>query len=300
MAAASAASTGIGGGSNSALAKLDLSKSKTTPKMIASAILSLLPNDATKQNEEAKKLAKAFRLVLAQLDQRTTAMARGNESQGMHIFIIIWRPTNNYQIPLASLIFFRPIFIYISGTRLPIAFTFSNDENEGEVVINLPEDSFVNILSYCTGRGVVKAGEVSEAWLATSRSPTFWEKLDSSSGLTNESKKLNATGLVQLLGRPQLASLTNLTIPYKIKIGKTTMKQIAKACPHLEALDMGYTFNSGINPKDDDLIQAAESFPSLKSMRHDMWSITAYGVGQFARAIGKQLVDLRIVNHIEG
>ena len=163
------------------------------------------------------------------------------------------------------------------------------------MVINLPEDSFVNILSYCTGRGVVKAGEVSEAWLATSRSPTFWEKLDSSSGLTNESKKLNATGLVQLLGRPQLASLTNLTIPYKIKIGKTTMKQIAKACPHLEALDMGYTFNSGINPKDDDLIQAAESFPSLKSMRHDMWSITAYGVGQFARAIGEQLVDLRIL-----
>ena len=86
MAAASAASTGIGGGSNSVLAKLDLSKSKTTPKMIASAILSLLPNDATKQNAWAKKLAKAFPLVLAQLDQRTNAMARGNESQGTHIY----------------------------------------------------------------------------------------------------------------------------------------------------------------------------------------------------------------------
>ena len=95
MAAASAASTGIGGGSNSALAKLDLSKSKTTPKMIASALLSLLPNNVTKQHAGAKKLAKAFPLVLAQLDHRTNAMARENESQGTKYVFLYYTMIND-------------------------------------------------------------------------------------------------------------------------------------------------------------------------------------------------------------
>ncbi len=46
---------------NSLLASLDLSKSRTGPKTIAAALLTLLPKDATRQHAMAQKLTKAFR-----------------------------------------------------------------------------------------------------------------------------------------------------------------------------------------------------------------------------------------------
>jgi len=41
---------------NQLLANLDLSDKKTTPKVVAKALLSLLPEDATMHNPNAKKL----------------------------------------------------------------------------------------------------------------------------------------------------------------------------------------------------------------------------------------------------
>jgi len=41
---------------NQLLANLDLSDKKTTPRVVAKALLSLLPEDATKHNPSAKKL----------------------------------------------------------------------------------------------------------------------------------------------------------------------------------------------------------------------------------------------------
>ena len=41
---------------NNLLANLDLGEKSTTPKVIANALLSLLPSDATKQHASAKKL----------------------------------------------------------------------------------------------------------------------------------------------------------------------------------------------------------------------------------------------------
>ena len=43
-------------GMNQLLANLDLSDKKTTPKVVAKALLSLLPEDATMHNPNAKKL----------------------------------------------------------------------------------------------------------------------------------------------------------------------------------------------------------------------------------------------------
>lgn len=67
---------------SSLLASLDLSNSKTSPKFIANALLSLLPEGATKQNPNAKKLLKAFPLVVAELDARAAAQSRASESAG--------------------------------------------------------------------------------------------------------------------------------------------------------------------------------------------------------------------------
>ena len=45
---------------NQLLANLDLSDKKTTPKVVAKALLSLLPADATKQHSSSKKLVSFY------------------------------------------------------------------------------------------------------------------------------------------------------------------------------------------------------------------------------------------------
>ena len=63
-------------GKNSLLASLDLSKHRTGPKAIAAAILSLLPEDATRQHELAQKLTKSFPMVISELDRRSIIASR--------------------------------------------------------------------------------------------------------------------------------------------------------------------------------------------------------------------------------
>ena len=45
---------------NNLFANLDLRSNSTTPKIVAAALLSLLPKDATKQHSNAKKLVRYF------------------------------------------------------------------------------------------------------------------------------------------------------------------------------------------------------------------------------------------------
>ena len=131
------------------LANLNLSDSKTTPKVVATALLALLPENATKQHSDAKKLVKAFPLVIAELENRSNKLARKNQAE---------------------------------GTRLPIEFRFTsgNDAGSNESIINLPEECFVNMLKFLNGRDLVKASYVSKVWLSASRLPTLWEGLDMS------------------------------------------------------------------------------------------------------------------------
>ena len=68
--------------SSSLLQNLDLSNAKCGPRAIADALLSLLPDAATRQHLAAKKLAKAFPLVLRELDHRANILSRANEAEG--------------------------------------------------------------------------------------------------------------------------------------------------------------------------------------------------------------------------
>ena len=67
------------------LHSLDLSNSITTPRVVAEALLSLLPNGATSQDAAAKILVKAFPLLVAKLDARSSAMAKANESSSVSL-----------------------------------------------------------------------------------------------------------------------------------------------------------------------------------------------------------------------
>jgi hypothetical protein len=258
------------------LPSLDLSNTKTTSKTVVAALLSLLPNGATGQDAAAKKLLRAIPLLMAELDARTKAMARANESE---------------------------------GTRLPIAFRFAsgdttgnNDDDDddregggGMTVIHMPEECFVKMMTYLNGREVVNASVVGKAWLSVSRMPSLWERLDDSNGLSNKGRKMNVTSLLALLGRPQFTNLKTLILPFKVKLGKSSIKAIANSCPHLETWDVGYSRGAG-RGKDGDLIEAAETFVNLTSIRTSMWDVTSYGIAHASKAMGAQLLDLRVSN----
>ena len=159
----------VGGGDDrpaSLLSSIDLLNSKITPKIVAEALLALLPQGATKHDAAAKTLIKAFPLFTSELEARTSALTRKTESE---------------------------------GSRLPIAFHFpsagtANDGEEGEggtssVVIHIPEECFIKMISYLNDREVVNVSTVSKV---CSRKPEVWNQLlDRKNGLLNKSKKLN-------------------------------------------------------------------------------------------------------------
>ncbi|EED87993.1 predicted protein [Thalassiosira pseudonana CCMP1335] len=282
---------------------LDLSAlqnlSDSTPRAIATALLSLLPPNATKQDPSAKKLLKAFPLLSAQLDTRAIALTRATMEQ---------------------------------GSSNPIQFKWFSTDGTGDefgmTTVNCPGECFSNMLSYLTGREIVNASLVSKAFLADCLSPTHWQSLSSSNGLVNTH---NMKGLVALLSRPQFANLKCLAIPCKMKLGKSGLKQIgesgsckccvsrlvitllsfhsasaahitflnrhlyplsfsiAKACPHLTSINLNYT-----RAKDNDLLEATEIFPNLNALQTDMWNVTSRGVAAAAIAMGERLIDIRI------
>jgi hypothetical protein len=261
---------------NLVLLSLDLSNSKTTPRVVADALLSLLPNGATSQDDAAKKLVKAFPLLIAELDARSSAMARANESEGTRLPIVVRFP---------------------SGDTV----RSNNDDDICEadamtVVIRIPEECLVKILTFLNGYEVVNVSCVSKAWLSVSRMPLVWDRLDASNGLSNKGRKMNLTSVVALLRRPQFANLKSLVLPCQVKLGKSGLKSIAKACPRLEIWDVGYS-RSACRVKDDDLIEAAETFVNLTSIRTDMWDVSNYGIAHAAKTMGAQLLDLRIANN---
>ncbi len=103
--------------------------------------------------------------------------------------------------------------------------------------------------------------------------------------------------LLALLARPQFANLKSLTIPDKVKVGKTSIKQIAKSCPHMEKFVLGYSETRGwtcAHAKSEDIVEAATHLLSLKAIHFDMWTVTNASITAMAEAMGSQLLDLRI------
>ena len=202
------------------------------------------------------------------------------------------------------------------GARHPIAFRFLSQTTAGEIemddagggddnddlrdddamtVIHMPEECFLEIMAFLNGREIVNASEVNKAWLYVSRMPVLWERLDALNGLSNRDRKMNQTTLLALLGRPQFANLKFLAVPFKLRLKSSTIASISKVCPHLETWDIGYGKGTG-RGKDCDLVDAAEKFTKLTSIRTNMWDVTASGIASAAKVMGDQLVDLRVKN----
>ena len=175
----------------------------------------------------------------------------------------------------------------------------NEDSSSITTTVDIPEVCFVNILQYLGGSEIVhNTSLVSKVWLSASRLPLVWEDGVDMSRLNFEKKVLNMTSLLKLLGRPQFAMLKGLAIPYNIKLGKTSVKQLAKTLPHLELFDPGY-FHSGANYSkktnctDTDLIAASEQFTNLTSLRVDMANVTSNGIKVAVAALGDRLLELK-------
>ena len=257
------AAVAVGGGDDrpeSLLSSIDLLNSKTTPKIVAEALLALLPKAATKHDAAAKTLMKAFPIITAELEARTSALTRKTESE---------------------------------GTRLPIAFYFplagaANDGEEGEgassVVVHIPEECFIKMFTFLNGKEVVNVSTVNKVWLSISRKPEVWNRLDSKNGLAwyGKHKRLNMTSLLALLSRPQFANLKYLQLPNKCKVGKKSLRSISKSCPNLETFDMG-----GSRGSDSDLLTASEIFSNLTGLHFRMGDISNNGIMSAVRMMGE-------------
>lgn len=131
---------------------------------------------------------------------------------------------------------------------------------------------------------------VSKAWLAASRVPAVWERLEIKSG-GGTNNNFNMTDVLGILQQPHLSQVKHLTLPRKIKFGKAGLKKLAAACPLLESLDL-----KKMNPKDAELLECLKNFPHLTGLSISLWRSTGSGVTEFAKAAGARLQSL----HVEG
>ena len=256
------------GASNELIASLDLSSS-ISHRDIADALLTLLPEGATRQHPSAKKLAKAFPLVIAALDNRSNTLARQSEADGQR----------------AALAFRFPIEVERKGK-------LGDGDCEQFTTIQFPEETFVGILNFLDGREVVKTSLVCKSWLVTSRVPELWERLDGTCGLTNKSRKLNMTAFLKLLSRPQFSCLKHIVMPHhSLQLSKTSVAKMAKLLPHLETFQMPSVWATGPKLKDEHIVAIAENFANLSSIRNiEMWSISNTGIANMAQTMGGMLL----------
>lgn len=95
----------------------------------------------------------------------------------------------------------------------------------------------------------------------------------------------------------QFSRLKSLTLPTKIKLGKTGLRQLAKQHPNLEEINL-----QGCKAKDADIAQAAKLWPDLSSFGLDMYHVTNDGICQMVSVISHQLTSLQIdgdTTHVE-
>ena len=163
--------------------------------------------------------------------------------------------------------------------------------------VAIPQDIFQNILKFIPCYDMVhKASLVSKAWLAVARMPQLWHTLNNDYGLLENSTTItNMTQLLELLNRnPQFASLKVLTPPDKVQMRNKAFEQIAKACPLLEAIDVGYSVWSNMKCDDKALQLLPSIFPHLKELRLNTYKISDSGLAAFCERMGGRLLEIRI------
>ncbi|EJK58607.1 hypothetical protein THAOC_21256 [Thalassiosira oceanica] len=235
---------------------------KTKPDTIAATLLLLLPDGATTNSEEARKLLRGFRLCQSVLSARANAAERTGGGGGGES----------------------------SGIGQPLRFSLRPGGKK-----SLPEETFAHVLRFLGGREMTHTvGVVCKLWLAKTRLPGLWRRIDRDSGMANSSKRMTMKSFLKVLERPQFAQVRYLSLPSYCKLGKTTMKQISKACPFLTTLNIGYTgYLSGSSMREQHLLDAAEHMMNLSSIRFGGY-ISSTGVENLVKEMRGQLVDLRI------
>ena len=72
------------------------------------------------------------------------------------------------------------------------------------------------------------------------------------------------------------------------------MKQMAKHCPFLEEMDIGYEDWTSSHPKRKELLNLASLFPRLSKIGIDMWNLISADIASFAETMGDRLVAISI------
>uniref|UniRef100_A0A7S3L5H5 F-box domain-containing protein n=1 Tax=Amphora coffeiformis TaxID=265554 RepID=A0A7S3L5H5_9STRA len=178
----------------------------------------------------------------------------------------------------------------------------SNCEAEGNLQhvflshVAVPSDTMLRVFEMLPRYDTVcKAGLVCKSWLALTRSPRLWKTLDNANGLTSDSTRIkNMTDLLQLLGRPQFASLKFLSPPNKVQFRKKALCQIAGACPLLEEIDLGCNIQSSMKPTGPDILEAVSLFPHLSKIRFNNDRVMDYDIQSFCVLMGSRLREIRI------
>jgi len=162
--------------------------------------------------------------------------------------------------------------------------------------ISVPVNVMMSILEFLPRpQAVNSASLVSKSWLALVRAPQFWEVLDHSAGLLDESSTVkNMTDLLELLAKKQFTGLKILNPPHTVKTRKKAFEQISKRCPLLKEINAGGTGRSHMKLDDATLVSLPALFPYLTSIRFNMYKLTGTGVVNFCGLMGERLVSLRI------
>jgi hypothetical protein len=132
--------------SSSAALALRFDLAASNPKAIASALLSLLPDGATKQHNGAKNLLKAFDLIRAELDHNANKLVRKAEASGA-----------------------TKDFFFLDGqVKMP-------EDVFLHMLEYLPKPFLVH-----------KASLICKPWLSATKTPCLWSELDIDAGLPKE------------------------------------------------------------------------------------------------------------------
>ena len=225
-------------------------------KTLASTLLSWLPPDSTSYTKDSKLLLQAMDIVRAKLDHNALLMAQSSLSDGRQSAIII---------------------------------------TTGRVIV--PPDVLMNVLSYLKpcSELVHTASLVAKSWLAVTRSTQLWHTLDSDHGLHRLAINVtNMDDLLELLQRPQFASLKTLIAPDKVQVRVKAPSQIAKCCPLLERIDFGFSPWSKMKLDENALLQLPTLFPHLNAVGFNNYKISDSGLRNFCGVMGDRLLSLRI------
>jgi F-box-like len=162
--------------------------------------------------------------------------------------------------------------------------------------VSISREVLGNVLDFLPAYDIVhRASLVCSSWLVVARSPQRWHTLNSDYGLKETTwKTTNMTRLLELLNLPQFASLKSLTSPDQVRLRPKALQQIAKACPLLETIDVGYSLWSRMSITDEDLQTLPSLFPHLKAVLFNTYNVTDLGMLSFCENMGHRLVSIRI------